>query len=123
MKTTPSIVDVMDIVGIICTYLNNKDKLKFLSISNYIYTNSKCFRYLKLNHQSSQLFYNNDITLCSRIQSLINSNRQLSLNLSCCAGVTDVSALSNVHTLVLSGCSGVTDVSALSNVHTLNLYG
>jgi len=41
------------------------------------------------------------------------------LNLSGCPGVTDVSALSNVHTLDLSGCPGVTDVSALSNVHTL----
>ncbi|OQR83813.1 hypothetical protein ACHHYP_14256 [Achlya hypogyna] len=31
--------------------------------------------------------------------------------------------LGNVHTLILSGCKNVTDVSALTNVHTLHLSG
>ncbi len=31
--------------------------------------------------------------------------------------------LSNVHELNLSCCTGITDVSALSSVHTLNIYG
>ena len=45
------------------------------------------------------------------------------LDLSDCNGITDVSALSNVHSLNLSDCNGITDVSALSNVHSLNLSG
>jgi hypothetical protein len=36
-------------------------------------------------------------------------------------GVTDVSALSTVHTLTLRDMPGVTDVSALSTVNTLTL--
>jgi hypothetical protein len=36
-------------------------------------------------------------------------------------GITDVSALGNVHTLYLSKCIGITDVSVLGNVYTLIL--
>ena len=41
------------------------------------------------------------------------------LDLRCCSDVTDVSMLGNVHTLDLSGCFYMTDVSMLGNVHTL----
>jgi hypothetical protein len=43
------------------------------------------------------------------------------LNLSCCKGITDVSALGAVHTLNLGYCRNITDVSALGAVHDLNL--
>ena len=46
---------------------------------------------------------------------------QISLSLYGCSGVTDVSALGNVHTLIINDCHGVTDVSALGKVHTLYL--
>ena len=50
-----------------------------------------------------------------------NPSIQVSLNLSWCSNITDVSALGGVHTLNLSGCINVTDVSALGGVHTLDL--
>jgi hypothetical protein len=43
------------------------------------------------------------------------------LNLCNCENINDVSSLSRVHTLDLSYCKGVTDVSSLKNVHTLTL--
>ena len=46
---------------------------------------------------------------------------QLSLNLSCCSKITDVSGLGGVHTLNLSGCSNITDVSGFGGVHTIDL--
>ena len=77
--------------------------------------------YLSLNDEDVAMrFYSDNafrIYVYSRVQ---NPSRQISLNLSGCSGVIDVSALGNVHTLDLSWCSGVTDVSALGNVHTLN---
>ena len=50
-----------------------------------------------------------------------DTSTQLSLNLSWCDDITDVSALGGIHTLHLSRCSNVTDVSALGGVHTLDL--
>ena len=50
-----------------------------------------------------------------------DTSTQLSLNLSYCSNITDVSALEGVHTLNLSRCRNITDVSALGGVHTLNL--
>ena len=38
-----------------------------------------------------------------------------------CDGITDVSALGSVHTLILESCENITDVSALGNVNTLNI--
>jgi hypothetical protein len=55
---------------------------------------------------------------------IINSTLEMIKNvhiLNSNSGVTDLSALGNVHTLNLRYCEGVTDVSALGNVHTLNL--
>ena len=46
---------------------------------------------------------------------------QLSLNLSDCSNITDVSGLEGVHTLDLSYCSKITNVSRLGGVHTLDL--
>ena len=50
---------------------------------------------------------------------IADSAKQLCVVLSLSSRVTDVSALSNVHTLNISCCNKVTDVSALCNVHTL----
>ena len=79
---------------------------------------------LKDDNDVAMRFYRDDvfrIYVYSRVQ---NPSRQISisLNLSNCFGVTDVSALGKVHTLYLSRCSRVTDVSALGKVHTLDLY-
>ena len=48
-----------------------------------------------------------------------NISRQLSLDLSYCSGITDVSVLRGVHTLNLSCCSNVTNVTILRDVKVL----
>ena len=53
----------------------------------------------------------------------LNSYKKIKLDLSWCAGITDVSALGKVHTLNLYRCINITDVSALGSVHTLYLEG
>ena len=55
------------------------------------------------------------------LSSIKYPSNQLSLDLSYCDNVSDVSALGGVHTLDLRCCDNVTDVSALGKVHTLNL--
>ena len=63
MVYTATVLDVIDLVGIIYEFLNLKDQLNFLSMTKYVYVNSKCFRYLKLNRHYSRLFYNKDVAL------------------------------------------------------------
>ena len=45
------------------------------------------------------------------------------MNLVECYGITDVSALGNVHTLMITHCTGIRDVSALANVSALRTTG
>ena len=63
MEYTATVLDVIDIVGIIYGVLDIRDQYNFLSVSACVYNDSKCFRYLKLTSQSSQLFYHKDVTL------------------------------------------------------------
>ena len=53
----------------------------------------------------------------------INSYKKVTLDLSYCRKITDVSMLGSVHTLNLSWCENITDVSTLGSVHTLNIRG
>ena len=77
--------------------------------------------YLRLNRKYSLKYYQDEEFRAHVHSRLENPSKQLSLNLSKCNNITDVSALGGVHTLDLSGCWNITDVSALGGVHTLNL--
>ena len=57
---------------------------------------------------------------CLSRNSLMNV---LSMNLSGCQSVTDVSMLGNIPTLNLSHCNNISDVTSLRNVKNLNLCG
>ena len=83
----------------------------------YLYNNS----YIRLNRYYSIRYYEDEefrTFVHSRVE---NPSNQLSLDLSECRNITDVSALGGVHTLNLRGCWHITDVSALGGVHTLTL--
>jgi hypothetical protein len=78
--------------------------------------------YWKLTKHYSLTYYCSSLYR-EHITMLINSKRQLSVNLSKCFGIIDVSVLGGVHTLNLSRCHRVVDVSALGHVHDLDLSG
>ena len=109
-----------DMIDEIRTFLSRKDFRSSLSIS-------KKMQYLNLNKESSRLFASDNkkgkLFRGEVLSKIANPNKQLSLNLSCCQEITDVSMLGNVHTLDLSYCHGITEVSMLGNVHTLDLSG
>ena len=89
--------------------------------SRHFYNVSRHLIYLGLNQEYSLKYYDDEAfrtVVHSRVE---NPSKQLSLNLSECSNITDVSALGGVHTLDLSECKKITDVSALGAVHTLNL--
>ena len=71
-----------------------------------------CKKY-SLKYYEDPIFYN-------FINQYIYTKKYLSIELSECTSITDVSALGNVHTLDLS-YTNITDVSELGNVHKLNL--
>ena len=77
--------------------------------------------YWRLNQTHSWKYYE-DEAFCALVYSRIeNISQQLSLYLSQCSRITDVSTLGGVHTLHLRNCYRITDVSALGEVHTLYL--
>jgi hypothetical protein len=100
---------------------------EFTSINSLLNTSK---RLIDVNHRlfywslpriSSKQFYSSE-EFRERLRGLMHDYRkQLSLDLSWRASVSDVSALGHVHALKLSGCRNVSDVSALGHVHTLNL--
>ena len=100
---------------------------EYANINNILITSKyfELFRYeffrWKLTATLSKKYYN-DINFRNSILSKMKyPNKQLSLKLYQCSGITDVSTLGIVRTLDLSGCRNITDVNALDNVHTLNL--
>ena len=58
---------------------------------------------------------------CNQIRDVSVFSGVYNLDLSGCYRITDVSSLGGVHTLNLSGCNNITDVSALGEVHNLDL--
>jgi hypothetical protein len=91
-----------DLLTIICSHLLYKEQLKFISVNQPIREISKSFRYMRLKENFALQFYE-DITFRNKCLSLIkNASRQLHLTLSLCDQLTDVSALSHVHSLDLS---------------------
>ena len=113
--STPNIFDIHSIVYQINEYIEDDNNL--LVCNKYL--KGLKLRYYRFNKKYSLKYYNNE-EFRKLIQSKILSNK-LSLNLSNCNKIRDVSMLGNLHTLNLSCCDQITDVSMLGNLHTLNL--
>lgn len=64
-----------------------------------------------------------NLSYCDEISDVSALGHVNSLNLSECRNVIDVSDLGSLHFLNLSHCNNVSDVSALGNVHSLDLSG
>ena len=122
------------------TYLNDRDKNKLYFCNKFLYE-------LKLIHYNFKtrysLKYCRDIDFQTKINSRIRYKKyQLNLDFYACEKITNadilkintahvldlssteisnVSSLTNVHTLHLHHCKKITDVSALNMVHTLDL--
>ena len=108
----------------VLSFLSNRNNLNAIDknlnriYKLYLYNNS----YIRLNRYYSIRYYEDEefrTFVHSRVE---NPSNQLSLDLSECRNITDVSALGGVHTLTLTNC-GITDVSTLGGVDTLNLFG
>ena len=77
--------------------------------------------YLFLEDQNALRFYEEEDFRVYVYLRVRNPNKQISLDLSYCDQVADVSALGQVHTLNLSYCRTIADVSALDQVVELTL--
>lgn len=111
---------VRDIVSYINEFI--KDDNPLLSCNKYL--KGLKLEYITLNKTYSLKYYEN-AEFRDLIQSKMNNSRfQLSLNLSNCSQVTDLSVLKNIHSLDLSYCRCISDdISALENTYILNLKG
>jgi hypothetical protein len=100
---------------------NKTDVNNMLNVSKKFLVMKKSEFYWKLNKEFSLEYYYN-FSYRSRLDSLLSkANTQLSLNLVRRIDISDVSTLSNVHTLDISYCYRILDVSALANVHTIDM--
>ena len=99
--------------------------MRYIDVTNLLNTTKllknvkRKFIYRKLNKKYSLEYYDNEEFRIIIHNSVKNPNKQISLYLSNCYKITDISALGKVHTLILSHCYDITDVSALGNVHKL----
>ena len=94
-----------------------------LTTTNRYFYNLRRHLYWKLTKTYSLKYYEDEKFRANVHSRVENPSIQLSVDLSECSNITDVSALGGVHTLNLSWCSKITDVSALGGVHTLDLRG
>jgi hypothetical protein len=78
---------------------------------------------LILNKHESLLYYNDETFRAMILEKIFNPQKQLSLDLSNCDQITDVTVLQNVCSLNLSDCINVRDVNVLKNLYYLNLRG
>jgi len=105
-----------DVFGVLREFLTANDFLQLCHVSKIIYVETKPHKFYYLNRFLS-LEFCFDEYFREIVRSILLRDKQLSLNLSGCRNVVDVSALGGVHTLNLSGCRNVVDVSALGRVH------
>ena len=101
--------------------INKYTDLRSLCDTCVLLSTFKKYINYKLNNVHSLMYYDDVLFRNKVLSKIFNPNKQLHLNLNWCTNITDVSALSDVHTLNLRGCKNITDVSALSGVHTLDL--
>ena len=109
----------VDCLRMIIGFLENSDQLGLFPCCRMLYGFKKDLHYFYLNHKYSKKYYI-DPEFRDLIKSKVQDiSKQVSVNLSWCNNITDVSALGGVHTLDLSNCKKITDLSALGGVHTL----
>jgi hypothetical protein len=113
----------VDCLRIIIGFLSNNGMKSIFDVNKLIHDMKRIFYYYRLNLESSKRYY-----IDPEFRDLIKSkvcdiSKQISVNLSGCDEITDVSALGGVHTLDLFSCLNIIDVSALGGVHTLWLSG
>ena len=106
----------VELIVHIASYCNMKDQRSISYCSKNLRDTMKRAKLIRYNlTEDSCIKYMNDLTF----RAVVNSNgRVWECRLSGVDDVTDVSALSTVHTLTLWFMPEVTDVSALSTVHT-----
>ena len=116
-----------DVLCYITEYFEIGDDLNKLINSHKFFRNISQIRekyLISLKNEKAKLYYDMGYDIIPQNDWFRKLNQhKLSLNLTGCPNITDVSALGNVHTLKLSLCQNITDVSALGNVHTLDLVG
>ena len=102
-KTTLTVL-VDDCLREIFRFLENSDQLALFSCCRWLYGFKKDLYYFYLNAEYSKKYYI-DPEFRDLIKSKVRDiSKQVSVNLSGCDEITDVSALGGVHTLKLSGC-------------------
>ena len=112
------VMNILELVNYIQYYT---DLRHLFSASKGLLSWRRELQYWKLNQHNSIKYHNNREFRQTIEQIVSDTSTQISLDLSRCENITDVSALGNVHTLDLSHCENITDVSALGNVHELDL--
>ena len=100
-------------------YINiiDTDNIDIVRINKIICENKNNFKY-EFNKEDSLEYYNN-ATFRKLLKKKINIKEQLSLDLSGCHNIIDVSVLSNVNTLNLKDCWYIEDLSKLNNVYKI----
>ena len=90
-----------DPLGAIGEFLSYEDFLQLCLTSKEIYSETKKIKFLELNKKYSLKFYEDEEFRNRVLSSIADPSKQLSLDLSWCDYVSDVSALGGVHTLDL----------------------
>merc|ERR1712022_20756 len=105
MKRIP--LDVYRLIQDFCS-------LKELYLTNRFFWETRSFIcYHKLTKMCSLQYYISDVFRQKVQEKVDDVSRQLSLNLSHCDGIIDMSVLEGVNSVNLSHCSEIVDVSAL----------
>jgi hypothetical protein len=102
----------IDVTRYLLEFLTPRKQRMLLNTSRELADIKKHLLYWKLTWDQCKIFYAQP-AFRSQLEALVHDpSLQLSLRLTG-YGITDVSALGNVHTLKLSNCKGVVDVSCL----------
>ena len=89
-----------DPLGVIEEFLSFEDFLQLCLTSKEIYSETKKIKFLELNKKYSLKFYEDEEFRNRVLSSIDDPSKQLSLDLSECHNVSDVSALGNVVNLI-----------------------
>ena len=90
-------------------------------LNKTFYNETISYKHLHLNKEYSLKFYLSEEFRNKVLNSVNNNRKKISLNLSYCDQINDVSMLYDIYELNLLNCKNITDVSTLGNVHTLIL--
>ena len=122
-----ALLDVADMVTCINEYLNEKDIRSLMNTSKQLADMKKLHVYWNLTYDRSACYYYDPAFRRQLHQLMLNPNTQITLRFSTTKPSSSDSPnfiyLGNVHQLIIDDSPHITDVSALSHVHSLNLSG